>query len=264
MNKLTTATLVLLLTYSVANAKDDEYIPVPLPQCDAPLASVTVGKMQCKAANCDLGRQSSGEPQGGLFAVLQQIARTQDSGAGNVSGIGDGIKDVLVTALTESGCFTVQDREQMEELRAELELVGKTLQAQKSDYLISGAVTQIDISVDNKSFGGGLLPVVGSVGRKSQRAAVALDLKLVNVDTATVIASKNAQATLESKSWSISGAGAVPVGGTWGGFGGAFSSLKGTNLEAVTKDAIARGVGFLVDGVRADLAKKQEAVAQAN
>lgn len=36
--------------------------------------------------------------------------------------------------------------------------------------------------------------MIGSVGKKTQHAAVAIDLKLVNVNTATVVASKNANA----------------------------------------------------------------------
>jgi hypothetical protein len=39
------------------------------------------------------------------------------------------------------------------------------------------------------------------------------------------------------------------VGGTIAGFGGSFSNLKGTNLEAVTKEAIAQSVIFLVEAV---------------
>lgn len=245
---------IALASISTLALAEEAPAPVPLPHCDAPIASVVVGKLQCKAANCDLGRTSGGEPAGGIFGALQQIANAQTGGAGNVVGIGDGIKDVLVTALTESGCFVVQDREQMAELQAELALVGKTLQAQQAEYLISGAITQIDISVKQSNLGGGLIPVVGAVGKKTQHAAVGLDLKLVNVDTATVVASKNAQAAIDTKSWNLAGGGVAPVGGTWGGFGGAFSSLKGTNLEAVTKDAIAKGVTFLVEAARADKA----------
>jgi curli biogenesis system outer membrane secretion channel CsgG len=206
-----------------------------------------VGKMQCKAANCNNGN-NGGAGASGLAALLQ-MANAANGGLSNVSGIADGIKDVLVTALSESGCFEVQDREQLDEIAKELELAGKKVQTQQAEFLISGAVTQIDVSTENKSFGAGLLPFVGSIGTKTQKAAVALDMKLVRVETAKVVASKRATASTEDSSFSVGG---------WRRCRGRhhrrlrrlLSSLKGTNLEAVTKDAIVQSVNFLVDAAR--------------
>lgn len=234
--------------------------PAPaLPHCAAPIASVMVGKMACKAANCNNGANAGGAASG--LAALLQMANAANGGPSNVSGIADGIKDVLVTALSESGCFDVQDREQLDEIAKELELAGKKVQAQQAEFLISGAVTQIDVSTENKSFGGGFIPFVGSVGTKTQKAAVALDMKLVRVETAKVVASKRATASTEDSSFSIGAMGGGVVGGAIGGFGGSLSSLKGTNLEAVTKDAIVQSVNFLVDAARA--AKSGAVVGQA-
>lgn len=225
-----------------------EQAPAPtLPRCTAPMASVMVGKMACKAANCN---QGGGAGASSGLAALLQMANAANGGPTNVSGIAEGIKDVLVTALTETGCFNVQDREQMDELAEELKRAGKTIRAEQAEYLISGAVTQIDVATDNKSFGGGLLPFIGSIGSKTQTATVALDMKLVSVDTAKVLASKRASASSESSSMSIGAMGGGLIGGSIGGFGGSLSSLKGTNLEAVTKDALVQSVAFLVEAVR--------------
>jgi curli biogenesis system outer membrane secretion channel CsgG len=214
--------------------------------------------MACKASNCAGGQAA----QNGLGAMLAMAQAAQGGGMPlNVSGIADGIKDVLVTALTESGCFEVQDRDQMDEIAQELARAGKQVQTTQADFLVSGAVTQIDVSQDNKSAGGligGLLsraPLIGAVaanvGYKTQKAAVGLDMKLVDVNTAKVVASKRAQASTETSSFSLGGgAGALGAGGL-GGFGGSLSSLKGTNLEAVTKDAIVQSVTFLVEAARA-------------
>ena len=231
-------------------AADQPPPQIQLPHCDAPIASVMVGKMQCKAANCQGGQSTSQNP---LMALIQ----AQQGGVPlNVTGIADGIKDVLVTALTETGCFSVQDREEMDEIAGELALAGKKVETKQAEYLISGAVTEIDVSQENKSFGGGMIPIIGAIGSKKQKAAVALDMKLVSVDTATVVSSKRATASTENSSLSLGVGGIGMVGGTVGGFGGAFSSLKGTNLEAVTKDAIAQSVVFLVDAARQDKAGK--------
>jgi curli biogenesis system outer membrane secretion channel CsgG len=52
---------------------------------------------------------------------------------------------------------------------------------------------------------------VGSIGTKTQKAAVALDMKLVRVETAKVVASKRATASTEDSSFSVGGFG----GGPW-------------------------------------------------
>ena len=127
--------------------------------------------------------------------------------ATNVTGIADGIKDVLTTALTETGCFSVQDRDQMDEIAEELARAGKSVQIEQAEFLISGAVTEIDVSVQNKSFGAGLIPIIGSVGHKKQSASVSLDMKLVSVNSAKVVASKRATASTETSSTSFGAGG---------------------------------------------------------
>lgn len=244
--KTTLIAIAALCATATAFAQGEQAIK--LPRCETPLASVMVTKLQCKAANC-AGSGDSGSGAGGLAALLQAV-NSANGGLTNVSGIADGIKDVLVTALSETGCFDVQDREAMDEIQKELALAGKKIQAQTADFIISGAVTQIDVSVDNKSFGGGLIPFIGTVGTKTQKAAVALDMRLVDVNTAKVVSSKRATASTESSSFSMGGIAGGNFGGTIGGFGGSLANLKGTNLEAVTQQAIAQSVVFLVDSVR--------------
>lgn len=257
MKKISRIAFAALALASFAAVAADAPPAPQLPKCDKPIASVVVNKLSCKAANCNSANQ--GQNPGGLAALLAAVNGA--NGGGNVSGIADGIKDVLVTALTESGCFDVQDREQLAEIQAELALAGKKVETEQAEFMVSGAITQIDVSTETKSFGGGFIPIIGSVGTKTQKAAVALDMKLVSISNAKVVGSKRAQASSENSSFSM-GAGAIgPIGGGFGGFGGSFSSLKGTNLEAVTKDAIIQSVTFLVDSARA--AKTVASTAQA-
>lgn len=234
------------VSLAAASAFAADVAPPTLARCERPLASVMVGKLQCKAANCGSG--NVGANAGGIAALL--ALANGGVGSGNVTGIADGIRDVLTTALAESGCFDVQDRDALNEIEQELARAGKKVQTQQAEYLISGAVTQIEVNTENKSFGGGFLPLVGSIGTKTQKAEVALDMKLVNIDTAKVVASKRASASSENSSFAVGGLGGAPVGGSLVGFGGTYASLKGTNLEAVTKDAIVQSVNFLVETVR--------------
>ena len=101
-----------------------------LAKCDKPVASIMVGKLVCKAGNCS---NASAGSAGGLAALLM-------AGGSNVAAIGDGIKDMMTTALQETGCFNVMEREAMDEIQAELQRAGKTVQTKQADYLISGSV----------------------------------------------------------------------------------------------------------------------------
>ena len=75
---------------------------------------------------------------------------------------------------------------------------------------------------------------------------MSLDKKLVSVNSAKALASKRATASTETSPISFGADGIGFVGGIIGGFGGSFSNLKAINLEAVTKEAIAHSVIFLV------------------
>ncbi len=256
MKKLLTLSVLALASLT---ALAESSAPPELPHCDKPIASVMVGKVSCKTANCQAGKTDAGAGAG--IAAMMAMAQAQNGGGMpvNLTGIGDGIKDMLTTALSSTGCFDIQDRDQMDEVAEELKRAGKSVQVQQADFLISGAVTQVELSSDTKSVGGGVLGlitraplvggVIGSAGFKTQKAAIAVDMKLVDVNTAKVVASKRADASSETSSFTMGGgAGVLGMGGmgALGGFGGSMSSFKGTNLEAVTRDALAQSVIFLV------------------
>ena len=206
-------------------------------QCDKPIARVMIGNLSCKAASCNHASAGSSNP---LLAFLAA------AGQPNVSGIGNGIKDMMTTALQSSGCFEVMDRESMEEIKKELAFAGKTMETQAADFLIAGSVTQIEMEKTNASIGWGLIPVIGSIGRTTQKASLGLDLRLVSVDSGKVLSTKKIESSTEDSAFAISGVGIGMGGAGIVGFGGAYSSLKGTSLEKVTRDAIYKATDFLV------------------
>jgi curli biogenesis system outer membrane secretion channel CsgG len=174
------------------------------------------------------------------------LALLAAAGQPNVSGIGDGIIDMMTTALQETGCFEVMDRDAMEEIKRELEAAGRKVETEAVDFLVTGAVTQIDMEKTSTNIGWGFIPVIGSVGRTTQKASVGLDLRLVSVSNGKVLTSKRIDSNTEDSSFGVGGFGLGSVGGSSVGFGGAYSSLKGTSLEKVTRDAIFKATSFLV------------------
>lgn len=239
---LACAALAALSGVSTSALAGDEPVAPLLTQCSAPVASIMVGGLQCKASNC--GNGGAGAGGGGIAALMGALA---GAGQAPVTGIGDGIKDMLTTALQETGCFEVMERDAMNEIEQELARAGKKVQTRQADFLVSGSVTQIDVERSSTGFGGGLLPIIGSVGVNTQKASVAMDVRLISVDTARVVGSRKLTANSEKSSFGVGGLGGMPMGGSLVGFAGGFSSLKGTNLEAVTRDAVIQAANFLVE-----------------
>lgn len=226
---------------SIAQGSDVSTEQVARAHCEKPIARVIVGKLICKAASCTSASAGSANP---LMALLAA------AGQPGTSGLGDGIKDMMTTALQEGGCFEVMDREAMEEINRELEAVGKKVELDVADFLVTGAVTQIEMERSSANIGWGFIPVIGSVGRTTQKASVGLDIRLVSVATAKVVGSKRIEASTEDSSFGIGGLGFGTAGSGIVGFGGSFSSLKGTSLEKVTRDAIFKATDFLVSEVK--------------
>lgn len=235
------AAVALACGVSTAQGSNVSTEQVARPHCEKPIARVIVGKLTCKAASCTNVSAGHANP---LMALLAA------AGQPSASGVGDGIKDMMTTALQEGGCFEVMDREAIEEINRELEAVGKKVDTEVADFLVTGAVTQIEMEKSTANIGWGLIPVLGSVGRTTQKASVGLDIRLVSVATAKVVSSKRIEASTEDSSFGIGGLGFGTVGSGLVGFGGSFSSLKGTSLEKVTRDAIFKATDFLVSEVK--------------
>jgi curli biogenesis system outer membrane secretion channel CsgG len=218
-----------------------------LPQCDVPVARVVVGELKCKSAGCEAGSQAN-DPVSGL----ERLAR---AASGNASvaypGIGDGMGAMLTTALKQTGCFDIQEREALDELREELALVGKTVEAEQAEFMISGAITAIGTSTQSKSFGGGLIPVVGSIAKTKQHSELALDLRIIDVERAKVVSSETFVADNTTSSTSWGGAAWAGIGGMVGGM----SNLKGTPMESIVRDVLVRAASYASNGIVAQKSK---------
>lgn len=207
-----------------------------LPRCTKPIASLMVGNLTCKSAGCQ-ANAGANDRAGGLAALA---AMASGESEGSFPGIGDGLSAMLTTALKETGCFDIQEREALEELKKEMALVGKTVEAQQSDYMITGAVTSISMSTKRKQLGGGYVPIIGAFSTTKKTADLGLDIKIIDVSKATVVDSKTFAANNETSSWSM-GAGAF--GGGMGALGG-MSNIKGTPMEDVVRDILARVASY--------------------
>ncbi|MDQ7039306.1 MAG: CsgG/HfaB family protein, partial [Aquificota bacterium] len=143
-----------------------------LPRCDRPLGTIVARNFKCKAASCVGNRLVFGPSY--TIQLSPQI-------------LGEGLSDMLVTALVQTGCFRVLERETLQEIKEELELLGaqpkQTLKG--ADFLITGAITALEMKASGVGGGGVVIPLpfLGGAGVKAQKqkAHIALDLRIVRV-----------------------------------------------------------------------------------
>lgn len=209
-----------------------------LPKCDKPAGRVVTRGFKCKAAACQ-GNQL-------VFSGGYTIQTTPQA-------MGDGLADMLLTALAETGCFEVYERETMKEIAEELKMLGKTPEQtlKGAELLITGSVTALEMKAGGMGGGGGgivvPLPFIGGIGLKGGKedAHIGLDLRVVRVDDAKILVSK----AVEGKSgrWNLGIGGFGWFGG--GGVGGWFESFKNTPLEEATRDVIAGAVTLIVNNL---------------
>src|SRR4030095_7221042 len=116
--------------------------------------------------------------------------------------IGQGISDMLVTFLVKDGTYSVIERKALDKILAEQNFsnsdranpnsaakIGKLLGV---DAIIVGSITQFGNDTKNTGVGGvgaGLGKVgLGGFSRKESKAVVALSARIVDIDTAEILA----------------------------------------------------------------------------
>jgi curli biogenesis system outer membrane secretion channel CsgG len=122
--------------------------------------------------------------------------------------LGEGMSDMLVTALVDTGRFTVLERKALQDILGEQKLAeegrvstqtaaqaGKLLGAQ---ILIRGSITEFD---QKKSGTGGQISIKGfSIGQAKEVAHVAVDVRMYDTTSGEVLTSKSVQGEAESTS----------------------------------------------------------------
>jgi curli biogenesis system outer membrane secretion channel CsgG len=225
---------------------------VAVPKCAQPVAKIVISEIKCKSADCSSG---AGQQDPRRYRWWDYAAGS----GGNVkqptyTGVGTGMTEMLATALTQTGCFEVQEREQLDEINKELALVGKKVQAQAADFLITGSITSLGFEQSSTGLGGlgglfkGPLSVVaGSVDWKKTKVHMNMDLRVVDVNKARILGSRTFQADNQKSGFGLSGAGWA--GGV--GLGGSHAAISGSPLEEVARDLLVRSTAYITDTLAA-------------
>jgi len=241
---------ILVATPLVCFAQTSEVIEreISVPTCTTPAAKIMFTEFKCKSADCSSG---AGQQDPRRYRWWDHVSGS----GGNVAqptytGVGTGLTDMLATALTQTGCFDVQERAALEELNKELALVGRKIEAEAADYMVTGSITSLGFEQSSTGLGGlGFLPgpvrlLAGSVDFKKTKVHMNIDIRVVDIKKAKIVASKTFQANNQKSGFGMSAAGWAGVG-----LGGSHASISGSPLEEVARDLLVRATSFLTETI---------------
>lgn len=198
------------------------------------------------------------EPYNGPKARIAVSRFTDRTGKGWWSGrIGDGMADMLCTALFNTNQFIVLERELLQDLLAEQDLgaSGRANQdtapelgaIEGAELLITGAVTEFEPgsagvygTIGNLArFGGKWGGLAGNILGNIRKSHVAIDLRVVDTRTSRIVLAASVQG--EAIDFDLAG---MVVGSHVGGGLGAYSN---TPVEKAVRVALGEAVKFIVD-----------------
>src|SRR5262245_4763412 len=182
--------------------------------------------------------------------------------------VGKGISDLLVTYLVKDGSYSVIERKALDKILAEQNFsnsdranptsaaqIGKLLGV---DAIIVGSITQFGNDTKSTNVGGvGAGPGkfgLGGVGRKNSKAIVALDARIVNIDTAEILAVAEGKGESKRTSTSLLGG-----GGGWGGFGAGGVNFGSSDFQSTI---IGEAVKAAVENMSTNVLAQRGKVAQ--
>jgi curli biogenesis system outer membrane secretion channel CsgG len=239
------AVLFILPTLCFADSSEVSEREIDVPKCVTPAAKLVFTEFKCKSADCS---STAGQQDPREYRWWERRGNVSQP---SYTGVGTGMTEMLATALTQTGCFEVQERAQLDEINKELALIGKKVEAEAADYMVTGSITSLGFEQSSTGLGGlsflkgplGLL--AGSVDYKSSKVHMNMDIRVIDVKKARIIASKTFQANNQKTGFGVSAMG-------WGGgtgLGGNHASISGSPLEEVARDLLVKSTSFLTETI---------------
>ncbi|HZS56765.1 MAG TPA: CsgG/HfaB family protein [Bryobacteraceae bacterium] len=160
---------------------------------------------------------------------------------GTNQDIGKGISDLLVNQLVNDGTYRVIERNALDKIlkeqnfsnsdRADSSTAAKIGRILGVDAIITGDITQFGRDDQNKNIGGGAFSHwggkygLGNVGTKKSKAVVEVTARLIDVNTAEILASATGHGESSRSDNNLLGG-----GGDWGAGGGGHVDMGSSNF----------------------------------
>lgn len=187
---------------------------------------------------------------------------------GSNQDVGKGIADILVDRLVSDGAYSVIERKELDKIlneqnfsnsdRADAGSAAKIGRVLGVDAIIIGSITQFGRDDKSTGVGGGAVSGwtgrfgIGGVKKSESTAVVQITARMIDTNTAEILASCTAKGESSRKGTSLLGAG----GGGWSA-GGAGLDMKSSNFGATI---IGEATTKSVDDLGAQLDAKAQAL----
>jgi curli biogenesis system outer membrane secretion channel CsgG len=176
---------------------------------------------------------------------------------GTNQDIGKGISDLLVNQLVNDGTYRVIERNALDKIlkeqnfsnsdRADANTAAKIGRVLGVDAIITGDITQFGRDDQNKNVAAGAMSHwgakygLGGVGAKKAKAVVEVTARLIDVNTAEILASVNGHGESQRSDTNLLGG-----GGSWGGAGGGSVDMGSSNFgQTIIGEAVKQAVNDL-------------------
>lgn len=164
--------------------------------------------------------------------------------------IGDGMRDMLATALFNTNRFIVLERQVLDEVMAEQDLgaSGRVKQEtaaaigeiEGAELIVTGAVTEFEPASGGIGGGAGGVfgRVFGAVAGSIKKSHIAIDLRVVDTRTSRIVAATSVEG--EARDTNLGG---LLIGSSVGGGLGGYSN---SSMEKAVRIALGAAVDFIV------------------
>ena len=155
------------------------------------------------------------------------------------TAIGDGLREMMVTALHDSGYFVVVERINLKDLTEAAFASGRagdptSVRLDVAELVVFAAITDFEPTAGASSFMNFMPGVPLAVGAQISYAELALDMRVVDVATGRVLAAQRVPGMARSARGTISAV--VPLGAI--GIPAGLEMYRGTPMEWAVRDCI--------------------------
>jgi curli biogenesis system outer membrane secretion channel CsgG len=175
------------------------------------------------------------------------VSRFADKSAKGYGGIGEGMADMLTTALFNSNRFIVLERGELGEVLQEQDLAASGRvkrgteapvgEIEGAELLVVGAITEFEPNAGGA--GGGLLVPGFGVGLGVQTAHIAIDIRIIDAKTSRILAAHS----VEGRAQDVGGLGGVAAAHTPLAVG--FGAFAKTPMEKAIRVCLQTAVNFI-------------------
>jgi curli biogenesis system outer membrane secretion channel CsgG len=217
------------------------------------VARQRLARMSVAAAVSNQGAMPAGKPSG--LKATMTVGDFQVKAANAGQYIGDGLREMFLTALHKSGYFIALERMDIQGVAAEQALSHSPMARKESalpagqmdvaDIAVYGAVTEFEPEAKGFAypFFFGSLPMTG--GQAYRESHMAIDIRVVEVQTGRLLGAQRIPGIAMAMKTDIGAA--IPLGGI--NLPASLSVYKNTPMEEAIRDCIQKATIFAVNNI---------------